>query len=480
MLKKWVVVLLAALLVLMASALAETPNGSSDESRMVEADESDWYMVVLADPELSVQFPYHSFLDVNGDGVPVLIVSTTEDVFIGSEDNGNIYLSKDGEPALAMTFGGTGGEKLFCNADSRTLTHYSRLSGEEHIEVYEAKDGALTLVTAADHYAPYHGPAENADADTFFQDEQAISPEAGEALFAQYANDSDVVTYVPMSVADSGENMQSFGASGQTDEGDDYAFAGSWQDEVSQRASMDVKQDGRHVEILVHWGGSATEAASWEIGGEYDPETGALAYEDARYTVTAWDEDGNDTVIEERTTNGAFTWEGGKLRWTDSLNESDGLFAKLDDEYVCDFEAPAPEEAPTVEEFAEGYFDVLVNLESGTAGASLKTAIAAGDVCAFAEAHELYNPDVEPLRGNMLAAFEGLSDDEQTAFWANFDIVRALLDECLEDYDANRALFEDAGVADTMDEVMYDPLNRLAWENLRDHTLTMGNDANVG
>ena len=45
-----------------------------------------------------------------------------------------------------------------------------------------------------------------------------------------------------------------------------------------------------------------------------------------------------------------------------------------------------------------------------------------------------------------------------------------------EDY----VVFEDAGVTETMDEVMYDPLNRLAWKNLRDHTLTMGNDMNVG
>ena len=80
----------------------------------------------------------------------------------------------------------------------------------------------------------------------------------------------------------------------------------------------------------------------------------------------------------------------------------------------------------------------------------------------------------------MLAAFEGMDEDEQVAFWTNFDTVRALLDECLEDYDTNRAIFEDAGAADAMDEVMYDPLNRLAWENLRDHTLTLGNDENVG
>ena len=151
-------------------------------------------------------------------------------------------------------------------------------------------------------------------------------------------------------------------------------------------------------------------------------------------------------------------------------------FTAEDDEY----EMPAPAEAPTAEEFTEGYFGVLANLESGTAGASLKTAIAASEVCTFAETHELYNPDVEPLRANMLAAFEGMDEDEQAAFWTNFDTVRALLDECLEDYDANRAIFEDAGAADAMDEVMYDPLNRLAWENLRDHTLTLGNDENVG
>ena len=138
-----------------------------------------------------------------------------------------------------------------------------------------------------------------------------------------------------------------------------------------------------------------------------------------------------------------------------------------------DFEPPAPAEAPDVDAFAMGYFDVIVKMEQGAA-------LAAGDVCAFAEAFELYNPDVEPMRANMLAAFEAMGEDDQARFWENFEAVRALLDDALEDYDANRAVFEDAGVAEAMDEVMYDPLNRLAWRNLRDHTLTMGNDMNVG
>jgi len=143
-------------------------------------------------------------------------------------------------------------------------------------------------------------------------------------------------------------------------------------------------------------------------------------------------------------------------------------------------DAPAPAEAPTVEALADGYFGVLAGLESGTAGASLKTAIAAAEVCAFAEAHDLYNTDVQPLRANLQAALVALDEDRQAAFWAGFDAVCALLDACLDDYDAQRPLFEDAGVAEAMDEVMYDPLNRLAWRNLRDHTLALGSDVNAG
>lgn len=85
-----------------------------------------------------------------------------------------------------------------------------------------------------------------------------------------------------------------------------------------------------------------------------------------------------------------------------------------------DSEVPEPADAPTVEEFAEGYFNVVANLEPGTAGVSLKTAVAASEVCAFAGAHALYNLDVESLRANMLAAFEAMDKDEQASFWQGF------------------------------------------------------------
>ena len=126
--------------------------------------------------------------------------------------------------------------------------------------------------------------------------------------------------------------------------------------------------------------------------------------------------------------------------------------------------------------FAEKFWAVLAQMETGTAGSSLKTAAAADKVCAFAAEYELWNPDVKALRGNMLAAFEGLSAEDQQAAQTGFDAVLALVEACMEDWEANRGVFEDAGVAETMDEIVYDPLNRLAWRNLRDHTLTMGNE----
>ena len=107
-------------------------------------------------------------------------------------------------------------------------------------------------------------------------------------------------------------------------------LAGSWEDEVSQRAGMDVEQneDGTYY-IRVHWGGSATETAIWEIRGHYDEVSGMLAYYEGLYSVHTFDENNNETITDEDTTEGAFMKEGDKLRWKDSKNSEDGLFVKV-------------------------------------------------------------------------------------------------------------------------------------------------------
>lgn len=109
-------------------------------------------------------------------------------------------------------------------------------------------------------------------------------------------------------------------------------LAGSWQDEVSRRASMEISQnqDGSY-KIVVLWGSSAFETSTWEISGSFDAETGVLSYNDGKYSVHYYDENGTETVSDEETTKGSFTINGDKLRWQDSKNSEEGMFVKVSD-----------------------------------------------------------------------------------------------------------------------------------------------------
>ena len=107
-------------------------------------------------------------------------------------------------------------------------------------------------------------------------------------------------------------------------------LTGSWQDEVSQRATMDVeKAETGTYHILIHWASGAKEASTWEISGTYDETSGMLSYENGNYTVHTWDENDKETISDEEVTKGTLMKEGDKLRWSDSKNEEDGLFVKV-------------------------------------------------------------------------------------------------------------------------------------------------------
>ena len=192
--KRTLALLTALLMLLTALAVAET--------ELAEGADSDWYMKVLTDEAITEQFPCRCFADVNGDGVPVLIVTTTEDDFIGAKDYGRVYIYDAGEPRLAMEVGGAGGERFYCNNDEHTLTHYYRFSGEGHIEVFTVGGGALTPVTKVDSYGPFHGPTGDNDDSVYFQDDQPIDEAACAALFDRYAADGDVLTYAPVNAPD--------------------------------------------------------------------------------------------------------------------------------------------------------------------------------------------------------------------------------------------------------------------------------------
>jgi len=106
-------------------------------------------------------------------------------------------------------------------------------------------------------------------------------------------------------------------------------LAGSWEDEIGGHAVMDaIKQEDGSYKILISWHDASGETAIWEIHGSFDPASGMLAYEDGAYSLHTWDENDNETVSHETTTQGVLMKEGDKLRWQDTALDADALFVK--------------------------------------------------------------------------------------------------------------------------------------------------------
>jgi len=125
------------------------------------------------------------------------------------------------------------------------------------------------------------------------------------------------------SIVDQLDSMQAAVIEGYTGEVD---LAGAWQDEVSKRAGMKVEanEDGTYS-IMVSWSSSFDETACWEITGTWNPDMGALTYEEGTFYVL---KEGEKTG--EETTEGGFYKEGEKIRWSDSKNKEDSVFVKIE------------------------------------------------------------------------------------------------------------------------------------------------------
>ena len=100
----------------------------------------------------------------------------------------------------------------------------------------------------------------------------------------------------------------------------DFVLEGSWSDENSQRAVMDItKGKGEdEYEVLISWANGAAEKISWQFSGTFDREGGFLSYEDCVKTVHTFDENDNETTMTEyENGKGAISYLDGKLRWED-------------------------------------------------------------------------------------------------------------------------------------------------------------------
>ena len=199
--KRELTVLMAAIVTVcgLSGCSGKTPAASQAASAettvTAKGADNDWYMEALTDAALKEKYPFHCFADVNGDGVPVLFMSSTEDSFIGDEDRACMIVYDNGRPKIVKEIGGNGGERFYCSPEEHTVTWYSRLSGEGHFEVYRVADGSLEIITTVDSYGPHHYPQKDSTEKLSFQDGKEISEKESDILWEKYTSESEQVTY---------------------------------------------------------------------------------------------------------------------------------------------------------------------------------------------------------------------------------------------------------------------------------------------
>ncbi|MBQ5355149.1 MAG: S-layer homology domain-containing protein [Clostridia bacterium] len=253
------------------------------------------------------------------------------------------------------------------------------------------------------------------------------------------------------------------------------SYVGLWSDPQFGRATVKIlpsAEEGKY-EITIVWGDSASSSGEWSMKASFDPGTGKMAYENGTMALVTYDETGKAVSSEERWNDAAgyFLFDAdGKLTWDDSREERSREFSL---ERVV---LPASS-APTAEELTESFFQVIGSIAPGTAGSSLRQAKAAADVMDFAAKRQIWTADNEALRANILAAWEAMSKDEQSAFDESFISVLSFMRDALADWETNKPVFEDAGVLELMEALRADPSAKLSWDALTGNTLTMGNSA---
>ncbi|MCR5683360.1 MAG: S-layer homology domain-containing protein [Clostridiales bacterium] len=247
------------------------------------------------------------------------------------------------------------------------------------------------------------------------------------------------------------------------------SFVGLWNDLTSQRANMTIMSSAEYpyYDVTIHWADSAGSAAEWTMKASYDANAGRLVYENGKMAYVTYDEGGKGTADEKWADGtGSFFWSAdGILMWEDSREERSTAFR-----FDC-----APTAAPTAEELTTGFFKVIGGIQTGTAGASLKQASAIAEAMGFASRNTIWAANNTTLRKNILAAWNALTPEEQTAFDDNFIAVLTAARNAKENWEENKGAYEDAGVAETMTGFLSDRGAWLSWEALTSNTLTMGN-----
>ncbi len=96
-------------------------------------------------------------------------------------------------------------------------------------------------------------------------------------------------------------------------------LTGFYQDSHSQRASAVVFDEGDNVNINIHWGGSATEAATWEMNCTKDGNK--LVYKDCVKKIVSFENETENTETVYENGEGYFTFKDGVIFWDGAAEE---------------------------------------------------------------------------------------------------------------------------------------------------------------
>ena len=134
------------------------------------------------------------------------------------------------------------------------------------------------------------------------------------------------------------------------------------------------------------------------------------------------------------------------------------------------------EGATTPQALLTGYLSPVAEPGEGSAGYSLKLAVATCKALAFAEEKALQDADMDALVESLDIAWDALGAARQLRFMENRNAVFAQADAAFEDYENEAPLYEDAGVDADMAKLIASETARAAWQALTEATSRMTTD----
>ena len=124
-------------------------------------------------------------------------------------------------------------------------------------------------------------------------------------------------------------------------------------------------------------------------------------------------------------------------------------------------------QAVSAEEIRTGFLSAVNAYEPGTAGSSLKRAVAAANVLEFAAENHSALEDKAGFSEALQMAWNEMTEAEKSRFPEQFASVAELADETLQDFSSLSGLFEDAGVLEKTQQLLQKENLRDDWEALK-------------